>query len=60
MIRLGRANTMTFDVGGRGGELLGLVAALGLLLGTWWILHQEAGARISDREARMEPRPAVY
>jgi len=60
LIRLGRANTMTSDVGGRGSGLIGLVAALGLLLGAWWILHQEAGARIRDREARMEPRPAVY
>jgi hypothetical protein len=51
---------MTSDVVGRGGGLIGLVAALGLLLGAWWILRQEAGARIRDREARMEPRPAVY
>ena len=51
---------MTSDVVGRGGGLIGLVAALALLLGAWWILHQEAGARIRDREAHMEPRPAVY
>jgi hypothetical protein len=51
---------MTCDVVGRGGGLIGLVAALGLLLGAWWVLHHEAGARIRDREARMEPRPAVY
>ena len=51
---------MICDVVGRGGGLIGLVAALGLVLGAWWILHQGAGARLPDREARMEPQPAVY
>jgi hypothetical protein len=51
---------MICDVVGRSGELIGLVAALGLVLGAWRILHQGAGVRLTDREARIEPQPAVY
>ena len=51
---------MIYDVVGRGGGLIGLVAAVGLVVGAWWILHQGAGARLTDQEARMEPQPPVY
>jgi hypothetical protein len=37
---------MTPDVVWRSGGLIGLLAALGLVLGAWWLLHEDAGARI--------------
>jgi hypothetical protein len=51
---------MTSDAVSRGSGLVGLVAALGFVLVAWWIRHQGTGARIADREARMEPQPPVY